>query len=167
MTPQGAGAMHVELYEKIWMWAAAGLIAVFLAAILLGAGAQAIHPPSHVETVDPTRLSEHPEFGQPGVTTRPDGSVVVTLVSEMFSWSPDPIEVPLGRPVTFRLTSADVLHGFQVVGTNANAMAIPGYVSQFTVTFNEPGEHLVVCNEYCGLLHHGMTGRLIVGGVAP
>jgi cytochrome c oxidase subunit 2 len=68
--------------------------------------------------------------------------------------------------VTFRLTSADVIHGFQIVGTNANAMAIPGYVSQFTVTFDEPGEYLVVCNEYCGLLHHNMTGKVIVTGGA-
>ena len=161
MTPNGAGAMHVELYERIWMWAAAALIAMFLAAILVGAGAQAIHPPSHVETVDPTKLSEHPEFGHPGVTTRPDGSVVVTLVSEMFSWSPDPIEVPVGRPVTFRLTSADVLHGFQVVGTNANAMAIPGYVSQFTITFPAAGEYVIACNEYCGTMHHNMVGHLV------
>jgi cytochrome c oxidase subunit 2 len=85
----------------------------------------------------------------------------------MFAFSPDPITVPAGRPVTFRLTSGDVLHGFEVVGTNANAMAIPGYVSQFTVTFREPGEYLVACNEYCGLLHHGMTGRLVVTGETP
>jgi len=167
VTARGQGAMHIELYEKIWMWASAALIAVFLGVILLGAGAQAIHPPSHIETVDPTRLSEHPEFGRPGVETRPDGSAVVTVVAEMFAFSPDPIAVPAGRPVTFRLTSGDVLHGFEVVGTNANAMAIPGYVSQFTVTFAEPGEYLVLCNEYCGLLHHGMTGKLVVGGEAP
>ena len=159
--------MHVDLYEKVWMWASAVLIAVFLGAVALGAATHAIHPPSHVETVDPARLSEHPEFGQPAVTTRPDGSAVVPVVSEVFAFRPDPIHVPAGQPVTFRLTSADVVHGFQIVGTNANAMALPGYVSQFTVTFDRPGEYLVVCNEYCGLLHHNMTGKLIVGGGAP
>jgi heme/copper-type cytochrome/quinol oxidase subunit 2 len=30
------------------------------------------------------------------------------------------------------------------------------------MSFAEPGEHLVVCNEYCGLLHHNMVGKLIV-----
>ena len=157
--------MHVvDLYERIWMWASAGLIVLFLGAIVAGASSQAIHPPSHVETVDPSRLAEHPEFGRPGVTTRPDGSVVVTVVTDKFSFAPDPITVPAGRPVTFRLTSSDVVHGLEVVGTNANAMAIPGYVTQFTVTFAEPGEHLVVCHEYCGLLHHMMTATLIVEG---
>jgi cytochrome c oxidase subunit 2 len=152
----------VDLYERIWMWASAALIVLFLGAILFGAATQAIHPPSHVETVNPATLGEHAEFGNPGVTRRADGSVVVTLVAEMFSFNPDPIEVPAGRPVTFRLTSADVVHGLEVVGTNANVMVIPGYVSQFTMTFPRPGEYLVLCHEYCGLLHHEMVGKLIV-----
>ena len=154
--------MNVELYERIWMWAAAGLLLLFLGAIFLTAGVQAVQPPSHIETVDPTTLPTHPEFGAPGVKMRPDGSIVVSIVAQMFSFSPDPIEVPANRPVTFRLTSADVIHGFEVVGTNANAMAIPGYVSQFTVTFKEPGEYVIGCNEYCGTMHHNMVGKLIV-----
>lgn len=159
--------MNVELYERIWMWAAAALLVVFLGAIFLMAGLHAVQPPSHIETVDPTALSSHPEFGNPTVTLRRDGSVVVSVVAQMFSFSPDPIEIPANRPVTFRITSADVLHGFQVVGTNANAMAVPGYVSQFTVTFRNPGQYVITCNEYCGLLHHNMGGKLIVTKGAP
>lgn len=153
--------MHVELYERIWMWAAGVLIAAFLGAILLTTATEAVQPPSHVETVDPTTLATHPEFGTPAVVSRPDGSIVVTVVASMFDFGPD-IEVPAHTPVTFRLTSADVVHGFQIVGTNANAMAVPGYVSQFTVTFDAPGEHTIACNEYCGLTHHAMVGKLIV-----
>jgi cytochrome c oxidase subunit 2 len=154
--------MQVDLYERIWMWAAAALIVLFLGAIVVTAGMQAVQPPSHLETLDPTTLDTHPEFGTPVATTRPDGSVVVPVVAAMFAFGPDPIEVPAHVPVTFRVTSADVIHGFGVVGTNANAMAIPGYVSQFTVTFSTPGEYTVACNEYCGLLHHAMVGKLIV-----
>ena len=29
-------------------------------------------------------------------------------------------------------------------------------------TFTEPGEYLLVCNEYCGTAHHLMQGTLIV-----
>jgi len=154
--------MDVELYERIWMWAAAALIVVFLGAMFLTVGLQALQPPSHIETVDPTALANYPEFANPGVTTRTDGSVVVSVVAQLFSFSPDPIVVPAGRPVTFRLTSADVMHGFLVVGTNANAMVIPGYVSQFTVTFDKAGEYLIACDEYCGVSHHNMVGKLIV-----
>jgi cytochrome c oxidase subunit 2 len=153
--------MDLEFYERIWMWGASVLLLVFLSIIFLTAGMQAVHPASHIETVDPTKLAEHPEFGNPTVTIRPEG-VTVTLVAQMFSFSPDPIEVPAHRPVTFRATSSDVLHGFYVVGTNANAMLVPGYVSQFTVTFDKPGEYVIACNEFCGPLHHAMVGKLIV-----
>jgi cytochrome c oxidase subunit 2 len=154
--------MNVEYYERIWMWAAVGLLAIFLGTILVTAAAEAVHPPSHMETLDPAALEKHPEFANPSVRVRPDGSTVVTVVTQMFSFVPDPIQVPANRPVTFRMTSSDVMHGFEIVGTNANAMVIPGYVTQFTMTFRNPGEYIIGCNEYCGLMHHNMVGKLIV-----
>jgi cytochrome c oxidase subunit 2 len=154
--------MHVELYERIWMWASSALIVLFLGVILITAGVQATVPPSHIETVDPAALDSHPEFSQPGVTETADGGVKAVIVAATFFFTPDPIEVPAGRPVTFRLTSSDVIHGFQVVGTNANAMVIPGYVTQFTLTFDRPGEYRIACNEYCGVAHHMMVGTLVV-----
>lgn len=154
--------MNVEFYERIWMWIAVILLVFFTGAVVVTAASDAIHPPSHMETIDPAALAESPEFSNPGVVTRADGSVVVSVVAQMFSFTPNPIEVPANRPVTFRITSADVDHGFEVIGTDANAMALPGYVSQFTVTFAKPGEYTIGCNEYCGLLHHNMTGTLIV-----
>ena len=36
--------------------------------------------------------------------------------------------------------------------------------AEFTMTFPEPGEYLIVCNEYCGISHHLMQARLIVEG---
>jgi cytochrome c oxidase subunit 2 len=154
--------MNVALYEKIWMYAAGFLIVVFLGGIFLMAGLHAVQPPSHFETVDPERLGEHPEFSNPQVRVEADGRIVVPVVAQMFAFSPDTIEVPAGRPIVFRLTSADVMHGFQVVGTNANAMAVPGYISKFTITFETPGDYLVACNEYCGTMHHNMVGRVVV-----
>jgi cytochrome c oxidase subunit 2 len=153
--------VNVDFFEKIWMVVAAVLIAAFLAAITVAAGAHAVHPPSHVETIDPQKVRDTEEFALPSVKTTDDGRVVVSVVVEMFAFDPDPIEIPAGKPVTFRLTSPDVIHGFQVVGTNANTMVVPGYVSEFTITFDTPGEYLVLCNEFCGLLHHEMMGRLI------
>jgi cytochrome c oxidase subunit II len=154
--------MKVHLYERIWMWAAAAIIIVFVATIVLMAAVQAVQPASHIETVDPTTIGQHPEFAAPAVTRRSDGTIVVSVVAAMYSFTPDPIEVPANRPVTFRLTSSDVLHGLQVAGTNVNAMAVPGYVSQFTYTFQKPGEYLITCHEFCGLFHHAMVGKLIV-----
>jgi cytochrome c oxidase subunit 2 len=158
--------MSVNVYERMWMWAAGGLIVLFLAAIGFTAMTQAVQPPSHIETVNPTTLAEHAEFGDPQVKVGTDGKVTVSVVAEMFQFRPDPIEVPVNTPVTFRITSGDVVHGFQIIGTNANAMAVPGYVSQFTVTFSKAGDYTIACNEYCGLMHHAMVGKITVTGGA-
>jgi cytochrome c oxidase subunit 2 len=154
--------MKVDIYEKAWMWIAAVLIVAFLGAIVFAAGHSAIHPPSHVETINPATVYDSEEFGNTGIETLEDGSVRVTLVSEMFYFDPDEIVVPAGKPVTFRATSTDVIHGLLVAGTNTNAMIIPGYVTEFTVTFPKPGEYLMLCHEYCGMLHHEMQGVVIV-----
>jgi cytochrome c oxidase subunit 2 len=154
--------MHVHPYERFWMWAAAAIIVLFLGTMGVGLLGQGLHPPSHVETIDPQGVWTDPRFAERGVIANPDGSVTVTGLALMFAFQPAEIRVPAGRRVTFRLTSADVTHGFQVVATNGNAMVVPGYVSQFTTVFPEPGEYLIVCNEYCGLGHHLMMGKLIV-----
>lgn len=154
--------MKVDLYERIWLWAAGLMIAAFLGAVFISAGTHAVHPPSHVETVDPAKVLSEGEFSKPGVVTRDDGTVLVTGLARMFVFTPGIMRVPAGVPVTFRLTSPDVVHGFQIVGTNANTMVIPGYVSEFTLAFDRPGEYLVLCNEFCGLSHHLMQAKLIV-----
>jgi cytochrome c oxidase subunit 2 len=154
--------MSVDKYERIWMFGAGGLIVAFLAVIVVTAVTQAVQPPSHIETINPVTIAEHPEFGDPQMRVEADGRIVVPVLAQMFAFWPNPIEVPMNVPVTFRITSADVVHGFQVVGTNANAMAVPGYVSQFTYVFKKAGEYDIACNEYCGLMHHAMVGKLIV-----
>ena len=141
--------MKVHLYDRIWMWAGGLLIVAFIATIAYGAIARSHQPPSHVETIDPKKVWSSPTFQPLGVVERADGSI------------------ERGRPVTFRLSSVDVIHGFQIVGTNANTMVIPGYVSEFTTVFDRPGEYLIVCNEYCGLSHHVMHAKLIVTGEGP
>lgn len=154
--------MSVDKYECIWMWGAGGLVVMFLAVIGITAVTQAIRPPSHIETVNPATIHEHPEFGDPQMRVEPDGRIVVPVTAQMFAFWPNPIEVPVNTPITFRITSADVVHGFQVVGTNANAMAVPGYVSQFTYVFKKAGTYDIACNEYCGLMHHAMVGTVTV-----
>jgi cytochrome c oxidase subunit 2 len=154
--------MNVDLYERIWMWAAAAIIALFLALVGVTTFAQGIRPPSHAETIDPAQVMADPRFATPGVTTNPDGSVTVSMVAGVFFWLPNEVRVPAGRKVTFRITAMDVTHGFQIAGTNVNTMVLPGYVSQLSTTFEQPGEYLVLCNEYCGIGHHTMSAKVIV-----
>jgi cytochrome c oxidase subunit 2 len=154
--------VKVDLYERFWLFVSGALIVAFLGAIGLAAALRSVHPPSHVETVDPTRVRTDTEFAHPRVETRDDGSVLVIAVAELYQFLPGTIRVPAGVPVTFRITSPDVIHGFQIVNTNVNTMVAPGYVSQLTVTFDRAGEYLVLCNEYCGLSHHLMQSRVVV-----
>ncbi|MGH7521580.1 MAG: cytochrome c oxidase subunit II [Gemmatimonadales bacterium] len=153
--------MNVPFYEKLWMWASAVLIVAFLITIMVGVAGSALQPPSHVETIDPRAVWNDARFAKRGVTVDERGATVV-LIAMMFAFQPAEVRVPAGRPVTFRMTSADVTHGFQIVGTNGNTMVVPGYVSQFTTVFRTPGQYLIVCNEYCGLSHHLMSAKLIV-----
>jgi cytochrome c oxidase subunit II len=153
--------MNVPFYEKLWMWASGALIVAFVVTIAAGFAGSALQPPSHVETIDPTKVWNDPRFKQRGVTTTPSGATVV-MIAMMFAYQPAEVHVAAGTPVTFRLTSSDVTHGFSIVGTNGNTMVVPGYISQFTTVFKTPGEYLIVCNEYCGLSHHLMSAKLIV-----
>lgn len=154
--------MKIDLYERIWMWGVGVILAAFFASTAVGAYGGAMHPPSHVETIDPkTVLTESP-FRRPGVFADQHGRVHARIVGLTFAWLPAALAVPAATPVTFHVTSTDVVHGFQIVKSNGQAMAIPGYVSQFTTQFDEPGEYLIVCNEYCGVGHHVMSAKLNV-----
>jgi len=153
--------MKVDLYERIWMWGVAVMLAVFFASTAAAALGSQIHPPSHVETIDPKTALADPRFRRQGVTLDDRGRVHATVVGLMFTWLPVELTLPADTPVTFHLTSVDVIHGYQIVRTNGQAMVVPGYISQFTTQF-PPGEYLVACNEYCGVGHHTMASRLHV-----
>jgi cytochrome c oxidase subunit 2 len=154
--------VNVDPYERFWMWMAAAIVAVFVGTIAYTTRAYTLTPPSHIETIDPTRVMQDPRFASPGVTDLPGGRQQVVMVALRYGWLPAEVHVAAGRPVTFRLTSMDVVHGFEVAGTNANTMVVPGYVAQFTTTFGRPGKYLVACNEFCGTGHHLMQAAIVV-----
>ncbi len=60
------------------------------------------------------------------------------------------------------LVSMDWQHGFSLQPTNINLQIHPGYDMVLTVTPNEAGEYGIVCNEFCGIGHHTMIGKLYV-----
>jgi cytochrome c oxidase subunit 2 len=84
------------------------------------------------------------------------------MVAARYSFYPQMIEVPVDTPVTFRITSPDVLHGVHVPFTNMSTMVVPGYVSEVTTSFRREGEAQFLCNEYCGLGHDYMWSKLKV-----
>jgi cytochrome c oxidase subunit 2 len=144
--------------ELRWGAVAAAAVALIVAVIVVTSIAMALHPPSNVETIDPSTLHRSGEFveGNLGTETGPDGRVTVRIVATQYAFVPRCIAVPADRPVTIRAVSPDVIHGFIVAGTNVNTMVVPGYVSQIRTRFGTPGDHLMPCHEFCGLGHSEM-----------
>jgi cytochrome c oxidase subunit II len=147
-------------------WATVAIVAIV--ALVGVAGYAGIYkgalPQSRVETADPTTLHLAGEFseGNLGSALEPDGSVTVRAVGQEYSFTPQCMVVPTDALVTFRATSADVVHGFLIEGTNINTMLVPGYISQLSARFTTTGEHLMPCQEFCGAGHQGMWAKVKV-----
>jgi cytochrome c oxidase subunit 2 len=156
--------MHIHPLEKKWIYAALGAIGLFVAVILYTALARHVHPPGAMETIDSATLHLSDEFAEDklGVKTGPDGQVKVTMVAARYGFYPREIKVPAGTPITFRIASADVLHGMHVPMTNMGTMVVPGYISTVYTTFPKPGEYPILCNEYCGMGHDHMWSKITV-----
>ena len=156
--------MHVDPLEKKWMYVVGLITVVMIGSMTYAAVKMNLHPPSNVETIDPKTLHLGGEFAEDnlGVTENEDGSLTVRLVAARYSFYPQEIELPTDTPITFRITTPDVVHGVHVPFTNMSTMVIPGYVSEVTTRFNDRqiGEHQFLCNEYCGLGHDYMWSKL-------
>jgi len=142
----------------------AGVVAFVLAVIVFASVHWAAQPPSNVETIDASRLHLSGEFMEAnlGTAVQPDGSAIVRVIAQQYSFVPACIVVPTGTPVVIRVTSPDVLHGFLIAGTNVNSMVVPGFVAEVRTRFDKPGEQLMPCHEYCSVGHEGMWARVKV-----
>jgi len=157
--------MEIHRFEKFWLVASLVLIVGFIATITYGSVAAGVTMVSDTGgTIQPDSF-ENTGFDDPGVRHIEGDRYEAYVVAQQFFFNPgssEPIRVPAGSTVTFYVTSADVIHGFQIVDTNVNVMVIPGQVSKITVRFEEPGEYGILCNEYCGAGHHTMEGQIVV-----
>lgn len=157
--------MTMNRYEKIWIGFSVVMVVTFLALIAYFAFVTGFQVPHKAEVIDPRAVGQDERFSSPRVVeVVPGKKYEVYLVARMWNFNPREIEVPEGAEVKFIITSPDVVHGFEVVGTNVNGMVLPGYVTVITTRFNKAGEFLMVCNEYCGSPHYTMSGKLTVRG---
>ncbi|MET0723930.1 MAG: cytochrome C oxidase subunit II [Tardiphaga sp.] len=150
--------------ERRWAMLSAGIVVMLIAIAAFAGIRHASMPQGRVETADPRTLHLTGEFIESnlGTAVEADGSVMVRAIGQQFSFTPQCILVPAETPVTFRATSSDVVHGLLIEGTNVNSMLVPGYVSEFKTSFRKPGEHVMPCQEFCGIGHQGMWGRIKV-----
>ena len=150
--------------EKRWLTAMTVVLILMLVVVALTSAVWALHPPSNVEVVEPLTLHLHGEFAESnlGTAIEPDGSATVRLIAEQYDFVPHCVQVPVQTPVRFRLTSADVVHGFLLPNTNVNTMVVPGFVAEVRTQFKHLGEYNMPCHEFCGLGHHDMWTHVIV-----
>jgi cytochrome c oxidase subunit II len=167
----------VHPLEKRWLWISALLVAAMAGLIVYTAVAMSIHPPSNVEAIDSTRLHLTKEFAEDnlGVRREKEGTLVARIVMARFMVHPQEMTLPAGTPIVLRAASADVLHGLHVAGTNIGTQVVPGWVSEVHTVINFDSVAKVgvanadgsvtvplFCNEYCGLGHQSMWGRVRV-----
>jgi cytochrome c oxidase subunit 2 len=99
------------------------------------------------------------EAGMP-VVHPPPGSDVY-LVSRLWQWWPI-FEFEKGKSYRLDMSSLDWQHGFSLQPVNINVQVHPGYDMVITLTPTEAGEFSIVCNEFCGIGHHNMIGKIYV-----
>ena len=150
--------------ERRWLALMVSMLIVMLVVVVLTSALGALHPASNVEVIQPLTLHLGGEFAESNLGTEiePDGSATVRLIAEQYAFVPHCVEVPANRPVRFRLTSADVVHGFLLPDTNVNTMVVPGFVAEVRTRFSRVGEYDMPCHEFCGLGHHAMWTHVIV-----
>lgn len=72
------------------------------------------------------------------------------------------LELKKGESYRIHISSADWQHGLSLQPTNINISVHPGYEHIITLTPTDSGNFGIVCNEFCGIGHHTMTGRIRV-----
>lgn len=80
-------------------------------------------------------------------------------------WRPGAITARVGEPLTLRMTSDDVVHGFAIGQSAWPAVdLLPGKWMTTTVVFDKPGKYTYYCTRWCGPNHWRMRGTIEVTG---
>ncbi len=166
--------------ERIWwkpvgkqekLWVTISLVwCIFMFVAMVGwyfVGATNV--PTRARRVTPAEFAATTEaFVQQYQTGEENGIPVVSpppgdiyMLGRQWQWYPI-LELEQGETYRLHLSSVDIQHGWSLQPLNLNFQILPGsdYILTFTPT--TAGEFRLLCNEYCGIGHHLMTGKLVV-----
>lgn len=108
------------------------------------------------------KVGEEGEEGAMKVpVVQPDPGGDAYLRARMWSWYPI-LKLKKGVEYRLHISSMDLQHGFSLQPMNMNFQILPGYDHVLTITPTSSGDFRVVCNEFCGIGHHTMVGKIIV-----
>jgi cytochrome c oxidase subunit 2 len=156
--------------ELIWIFVAFlwGLVMFFMMIYWHGAGQQNLSNEAYRITPEAfaakaeamiAKYKVREETGFPVV--RPPPGSDVYLIARLWQWYPI-LEFEKDQTYRLHLSSLDWQHGFSLQPVNVNVSVHPGYDMVMTLTPNQAGEFGIICNEYCGIGHHMMTGKIYV-----
>jgi cytochrome c oxidase subunit II len=101
----------------------------------------------------------------------PPESEIIKVIGQQWFWTFEhadgtkeigELHVKKGVPYRFEIVSQDVVHDFNVPDFTILMDAVPGRVNTVWNMFDQTGEYLIQCREYCGLLHYNMKAKLFV-----
>jgi cytochrome c oxidase subunit II len=169
-SPKGIWWKPAHKAEKVWFGIAFAWCMVLFAMMPLWHIKGGQNPSGIRAKVDPqafaARTYEFIETYQVGeengypIVEPPPGSDIY-LLGRMWNWTPI-LKLKKGAEYTLHLSSLDVNHGFALYPININFQVVPGYDYGLKVTPTEAGDFRIVCNEFCGIGHHLMLGKVIV-----
>lgn len=169
-SPKGTWWKPAHKSERTWVAIAFGWCMVLFAMMPLWQVKGGQNPTGIRRKTDPaayfTRTQEFitqykigEDRGMPIVAPPPGSDVYLTAMS--FQWTPI-LQLERGKEYILHLSSLDVNHGFSLYPANINFQVVPGYDYGLSIKPNKPGEYRIVCNEFCGVSHHNMLGRIVV-----
>jgi cytochrome c oxidase subunit 2 len=103
--------------------------------------------------------------------TPPQDSAEVYVVAKQWMWKLQHMEgqreinelhIPTGRNVKLIMTSQDVIHSFFVPAFRVKQDVVPGRYTTLWFQATKPGTYHLFCAEYCGTMHSGMIGDVVV-----
>jgi len=87
---------------------------------------------------------------------------VIAIRAHKFEFTPGEVELKLGEPVVFELTTEDVHMGFDAPDLGLHADILPGKTARVPFTPSKAGSYEFVCDVFCGSGHEEMSGMIKV-----
>jgi cytochrome c oxidase subunit 2 len=103
--------------------------------------------------------------------TPPRDAAEVYVVAKQWMWKLQHAEgqreinelhVPVGRDTKLIMTSQDVIHSFYVPAFRVKMDVIPGRYTTMWFRPTKAGTYHLFCAQYCGTMHSGMIGEVVV-----
>jgi cytochrome c oxidase subunit 2 len=188
--PQASTQAHVESRIFLTLLILSGVVLLLVFALVIGfsiryrAGSKARRGPL------PRWVSHEVEIGwtaatlflflflfwwtisaQLGLQVPPANAFEIHVVAKQWMWKIqqpsgvreiDTLHAPAGIPVKLVMTSQDVIHSFAVPAFRLKQDVLPGRYTEMTFQATQPGIYQLFCDQYCGLDHSSMIGKVVI-----